>query len=190
MHSAKAVIRSVLLAVGAAGLLVLFLALRPRDYSEGGRRTVIRIWHVWGGPMLESYRRGVQAFEKSHPDVACRLLYVPNDLSNNQKFYTAVVGNCAPEVIFVDGPQVAEWAERGLLLDLGALLERAGYDLAKLKREFFPPCWRQCVYKGKVWAITFCADPNFCLFWNKDAFRKAIASGEVPPELAGRIVTE
>lgn len=179
--------RWLLVVAGAGALLTFFAAVRPQDLSDDGRRTVLQIWHVWGGPMLESFRRGAEAFEQSHPDIACKLVYVPNDLSNNQKFYTAVVGNCAPEVIFVDGPQVAEWAERGLLADLGPLLKAAGHDPARLEAEFFPPCWRQCVYKGKVWAITWCADPNFCLFWNKEAFRRAIASGEVPAELAAKI---
>ncbi|MBE3123846.1 MAG: extracellular solute-binding protein, partial [Planctomycetes bacterium] len=114
----------------------------------------------------------------------------PNDLSNSQKFYTAVVGNSAPEVMFVDGPQVAEWAERGLLTDLGPLLKEAGRDPAQLEQEFFPPCWRQCTYKGKVWAITWCADPNFCFYWNKEAIRKALAAGEVPAEFAAKIDPE
>lgn len=187
MSSLKSILRAGGFVAGAAALIALFAGVRPRDFSDGGRRTVIQVWHVWGGPMLESYRRGVAAFEASHPRIACKLVYVPNDLSNNQKFYTAVVGNCAPEVIFVDGPQVAEWAERGLLLDLGELLRQTGRDPAKLAGEFFPPCWRQCVYKGKVWAITYCADPNFCLFWNKDALRRAIAAGQVPPDAAARI---
>jgi multiple sugar transport system substrate-binding protein len=190
MASPKRVIQGGLVAVAAVGAVIFMVVVRPRDLSGEGGRTVIRIWHVWGGPMLESYRRGVQTFEKATPDVACRLLYVPNDLSNNQKFYTAVVGNCAPEVIFVDGPQVAEWAERGLLADLGELMREEGIDVEKLRGEFFPPCWRQCVYKGKVWALTWCADPNFCLFWSKTAIRKALASGQVPAELAAKIDPE
>ena len=187
MQRLKAISRKAAAAVGVLALLTLFVAVRPRDLSDAGRRTVIQVWHVWGGPMLESFEQGVEAFHARHPEIACKLVYVPNDLSNNQKFYTAVVGNCAPEVIFVDGPQVAEWAERGLLADLGPLLKAAGRDPAALRGEFFPPCWRQCVYKGRVWAITWCADPNFCLFWNKEAFRKAIREGRLPAELAAKI---
>jgi ABC-type glycerol-3-phosphate transport system substrate-binding protein len=190
MHDYKRIARGVLVAAGAAALVAFVAAVRPADLSDHGRRTVIRIWHIWAGPMLESFRRSVDAFERSHPAVACELLYVPNDLSNNQKFYTAVVGNCAPEVIFVDGPQVAEWAERGLLTDLGPLLAEAGRDRQQFEDEFWAPCWRQCEYRGKIWAITWCADPNFCFFWNKEAFRKAIAEGEIPPQYAGRIDPE
>ena len=64
--------------------------------------------------------------------------------------------------MFVDGPQVAEWAERGLLTPLDGLLRENGIDPDKLAGEFFDPCWKQCYYRGKVWAITYCADPNFC----------------------------
>ena len=190
MHEHSPILRGVLVAAGAAALLAFLVAVRPPDLSGDGSRTVIRIWHIWGGPMLESYRHSVEAFEASHPGIACELLYVPNDLSNNQKFYTAVVGNCAPEVIFVDGPQVAEWAERGLLADLSDLIRQSGRDPDALQREFFPPCWRQCTYKGKVWAITWCADPNFSFFWNKDVIRRALESGQVPPELAAGIDPE
>jgi len=175
------VLRNIILAFAAVGLVAFVVLVRPRDLSEGGSRTVIRIWHVWGGPMLESYQRGVEQFDETHDDIACKLLYVPNDLSNSQKFFTAVVGDCAPEVAFVDGPQVASWAERGLLLPLDDLLADQGIDAKALSEEFFPPCWRQCVYEGKVYAITYCADPNFVLFWNKELFRKAIADGDIPP---------
>ena len=190
MTGATTTIRNLLLAAGAVGLVVFFVRVRPDDLSGAGPRTVIRIWHIWGGPMLESYQKSIDAFDASHPAVKCRPLYVPNDLSNNQKFYTAVVGNCAPEVIFVDGPQVAEWAERGLLSPLEDLMREVGCDPARLEKEFFPPCWQQCRYKGRIWAVTWCADPNFSFFWNKAVFRQALADGEIPPAMAGRIDPE
>ena len=171
-----------MLALLSALLLLVFLVgYRPADPSEGGKRIVIRIWHPWGGPMLEAYQKSVELFEQTHPEFACKPLYIPNDLSNSQKFYTAVIGNCAPEVTFVDGPQVAEWAERGLLEPLDELLREAGADPEKLREEFFEPCWKQCCYRGKIYALTYCADPNFCFFWNKEALRKAVAAGEIPP---------
>jgi len=174
-------LRIALAVAGALLLLVFLVGYRPADPSAGGRRIVIRVWHPWGGPTLEAYQQGIEWFEETHPGIACKPLYIPNDLSNSQKFYTAVIGNCAPEVTFVDGPQVAEWAERGLLTPLDDLLKEAGEDPEKLRQEFFEPCWKQCSYRGKTYALTYCADPNFCFFWNKEALRKAVASGEVAP---------
>ncbi|MCY3020782.1 MAG: ABC transporter substrate-binding protein [Planctomycetota bacterium] len=189
------IVRRVLVSAGALALVAFLAGYRPADVSDGGRRQVIQVWHPWGGPILESYQRGVELFQKTHPTIGCKLLYIPNDLSNSQKFYTAVIGNCAPDVTFVDGPQVAEWAERGLLTPLDELLREAGEDPEKLRQEFFEPCWKQCVYRGKVYAITYCADPNFCFFWNKAAIRKALAAGEVPagavdPEKAPATIEE
>ncbi|MCY2931354.1 MAG: extracellular solute-binding protein [Planctomycetota bacterium] len=165
--------------VGVAVATVLLL-VRPPDLSLQGRRLVVTIWHPWGGATLETFQNSVNVFEKSHPDLACKTLYVPNDLSASQKFFTSVIGDCAPDVIFVDGPQVAEWAHRGLLLPLDDLLAAEGVDVAGLKNDFFAPCWEQGLYRGKVYAITYSADPNFCFVWNKKMIRQAIERGEIP----------
>ena len=180
MENKHSTLKAGLLIVLAVAVLAFLVGYRPADVSRGGQREVIQVWHPWGGPMLEAYQLGVDAFEKSHPAIGCKLLYVPNDMSNSQKFYTAVIGNCAPEVTFVDGPQVAEWAHRGLLAPLDDLLREQGIDPAQFAGEFFPPCWRQSVYRGKIYGITYCADPNFCFFWNKKAIRDAITAGEIP----------
>ncbi len=182
----------ILVGVAVLGFLLFY---RSPDPSAEGKKTVIRLWHPWGGTMMEAFKSGADRFAASHPEIGCKLLYVPNDIASSQKFYTAVIGNCAPEVMFVDGTQVAEWAEKKLLTPLDDLLVEAGIDPKKLEKEFFPPCWRQCVYRGKIYAITFCADVNFCFFWNKDAIRKAIDDGQIPPgtidpERAPRTIAE
>ena len=96
MKAYAGTIRAVLLGLAAVALAGFFFAVRPTDLTAGGQKTVIQIWHPWAGPILESYGQGVRAFEQSHPDIACQTLYITNDLANSQKFYTAVVGNCAP----------------------------------------------------------------------------------------------
>jgi multiple sugar transport system substrate-binding protein len=81
-------------------------------------------------------------------------------------------------VTFVDGPQVAEWAERGALASLDDRLASAGIT----SDDYYPPCWRQNYYDGHVWALTFCADPNFAFVWNKAVFREAGLDPERPPQ--------
>lgn len=78
---------------------------------------------------------------------------------------------------FVDGPQVAQWAEWNALEPLDKYIQRDGIQASN----FFPPCWKQAQYKNNVWALTFCADPNFAFFWNKDAFKQAGLDPNVPP---------
>jgi multiple sugar transport system substrate-binding protein len=47
--------------------------------------------------------------------------------------------------------------------------------------DYFPPTWRQCVYRNEVWALTYCADPNFGFAWNRETFRKAGVDPDKPP---------
>jgi multiple sugar transport system substrate-binding protein len=169
--------RGYLLPSALLGLLVSGCG-RHSGPTPGGK-TRIRVWHVWGGTMAEGFRNVAAAFEASHPDIDVDLVFAANDLSTNQKFFTAVAAKTPPEVIFVDGPQVAPWAEWGALEPLGRFCERDGV----IEQDYFPPCWRQCDYRGEVWALTFCADPNFGFVWNRDAFRKAGLNPDKPPAI-------
>lgn len=138
---------------------------------------VVTVWHPWGGPQGIAFRRMIDAFEKAHPGVKVRPLFAPNDLSNNQKFFTSVAAGKPPDVIFVDGPQVAEWAERGALASLDDRVRKAGIKPS----DYFTPCWKQNEYRGHVWAMTFCADPNFGFVWNRRVFRDAGLAINKPP---------
>jgi len=143
--------------------------------------------------MAEGFREIAAAFEAGHPDIDLHLVYAANDLATNQKFFTAVASGTPPDAIFVDGPQDAPWAEWGALEPLTSRLKEAGITA----EDYFAPCWRQCFYRGEVWALTFCADPNFGFVWNQEAFRRAGLDPERPPRtiaeldaLAERLTTE
>lgn len=129
----------------------------------------ISVWHPWGGTQKENFEKVVKEFEKHHPEFDVRVVFTPNDLSNNQKFFTSVAAKKPPDVCFVDGPQVAEWAEQGALAPLDDYLKREGIT----QDDYFAPCWAQNFYRDKVWALTYCADPNFGFVWNKKVFREA-----------------
>ena len=135
------------------------------------------VWHPWGGTMRDRFDRTLRAFEESHPGVKVRGVFTSNDLATNQKFFTAVAAGRPPDITFVDGPQVAEWAERGALTALDQRLRAAGIAEA----DFYGPCWRQNHYRDHVWALTFCADPNFGFVWNKQVFRDVGLDPEKPP---------
>ncbi|MDO8589419.1 MAG: ABC transporter substrate-binding protein [Armatimonadota bacterium] len=166
------------------GLLLIVLVVIPgcgRDRGVGqngsGRVVEMSVWHPWGGVQKERFDRVVKAFNKSHSRIHVRSVFTPNDLANNQKFYTAVAAGKPPDCVFVDGQQTAAWAEQGALESLDARLNRAD-----IKRgDYFAPCWDQNLYGGRVWALTYCADPNFAFLWNKKVFREAGLDPEKPP---------
>lgn len=160
----------------ALALLVALGGCGKPAASTSGRK-VVRVWHVWGGTMAEGFRKVCEAYQRNHPEIDLRLVFAANDLATNQKFFTAVAARRPPEVIFVDGPQVASWAEWGALTPLTDLCKKAGIG----PEDYFGPCWRQNVYRGDVWALTFCADPNFGFAWNKEVFREAGLDPDKPP---------
>ena len=175
-HHATLFIRNSTLAIAAFVAITAAGCSRREDTNADGKRT-IRVWHVWGGTMAEGFRNVTAAFEASHPDIDVELVFAANDLSTNQKFFTAVAAKTPPEVIFVDGPQVAPWAEWGALEPLGERCQASRV----IEDDFFPPCWQQCDYQDEVWALTFCADPNFGFVWNRDAFKRAGLDPDAPP---------
>ncbi|MBI3920301.1 MAG: ABC transporter substrate-binding protein [Armatimonadetes bacterium] len=158
--------------------IALFLGGCTHEQTKVHGKKLVRVWHVWGGTMAEGFNKVCDAFRKTHPDIDLRPVFAANDLATNQKFFTAVAARKPPEVIFVDGPQVASWAEWGALEPLTNLCKQSGIN----EKDYFAPCWRQNAYEGNVWAMTFCADPNFGFVWNKNSFRKAGLDPERPPK--------
>lgn len=149
---------------------------RPAPESDGSAVT-ISVWHPWGGTMGDPWERIVKAFEAAHPRIRVRHVFTQNDLSANQKFYTAVAASSPPEVVFVDGPQVAPWAEWGALEPLTNRMQEAGIAA----EDYYTPCWLQTNYGKDVWALTFCADPNFAFVWNRALFREVGLDPDRPP---------
>ncbi len=156
----------------------------PRFFGDQTRPdNEVVVWHPWGGTQKELLETVMRRFEKAHPGIKVRLVFTANSLSNSQKFFTAVAANKAPDVIFVDGPQVSEWAVQGALQSLNKYVEKSGIK----PDDFFTPCWKQCYYKGNVWAMTYCADPNFAFVWNREVFRKNGLDPDKPPRTIAEI---
>jgi len=173
-----------LIIAACAALSVYVLSIGPIDETPAENEVLISVWYPWAGEAGERLREAIGAFNQAgviEPGTSNRIrviaLYARNDISTNQKLFIAIAGGSPPDVTFVDGPQVAEWAHRRALSDLTEMIRRAGIR----QEDYYPPCWRQTVYRGRVYALTFCADPNFGLFWNKDAFRRAGLDPERPP---------
>jgi len=140
-------------------------------------KVVISVWHPWGGTQKERLAEVIAEFNRTHKDIQVRAVFTPNDLNTDQKLFTSVAAGQPPDATFVDGPQVAAWAELGALQPLDAFIRESGIK----PTDYFAPCWQQNSYRGKVWAMTYCADPNFAFAWNKKVFRECGLDPEKPP---------
>ena len=137
----------------------------------------IECWYPWGSDDATALREIVNEFERTHPTIRVKLSFAANNLTSSQKLFLAIAGGTAPDVTFVDGQQLAEWAARGALADLTEHVRRA-----KLSGDdFWLPRWRESLFAGRVYAMPWGADPNFGLAWNKKAFRDAGLDPNRPP---------
>jgi len=163
--------------IGCCAVVTAYvLSVGPVDHVAGAGEVLVHLWYPWGGEAGDRLKEAVEAFNSAGvvgQDSGKRIRVIPvfarNDVSTNQKLFISIAGGFPPDVTFVDGPQVCEWAHRGMLVDLTGLIERAGIR----EEDYYGPCWRQNIYRGKIYALTYSADPNFGLFWNKESFRQA-----------------
>ena len=175
MTPAKAVFL-VLAACAVAGYLCVPFGLRTPQ-AGAGAPVRISLWQPWGGETGDGLHRTIDAFNATHPGIEVRAVYAPTESSGSTKFFVSVAAGIPPDLALVDGPQVAAWAELGLLDPLDDFCAREGLT----EDAYWPPCWRQCQYREHPWAVTFVADPNFALVWNKSLFRAAGLDPEAPP---------
>ena len=100
-----------------AAALILFISC-TRPNPEQSNDHVLEVWHGWPQQEADSLRRAITDFEKTHPHIHVRLSYAANNLTSNQKLFLAIAGGVGPDITFVDGQQLAEWAARGALTDI------------------------------------------------------------------------
>jgi len=163
-----------------AAVSIYVLSLGPVDDAPAEDEVLIHVWYPWGGDAGEHLKRAITAFNTSgvRDKASGKLIRaVPVFAADDQKLFLAVAGGMPPDVTFVDGPEVCEWAHRGALAEMEDYIADAGIR----QDDFYPPCWRQNVYRGHIYALTFCADPNFGFFWNKESFRRAGLDPDTPP---------
>lgn len=161
--------RTFLVLACIAAVLAILYSLTGAPPSPPAGKVIINVWHPWAGDQGEEFRNLIARFNQTNPRIFVRLLYVPNNLSSNQKLFLSISAGEPPDCTFVDGPQVCEWAARGAIVPLDDLMAKNGVR----NEDFWEPCWRQNQFLEKTYAVTFCADPNFAFFWHKDAFREA-----------------
>lgn len=171
-------VKNILLAIAVFSVaLYAFYPLDARRSPAGPGAIELQFWHPWTGQYADDLVEVVAEFNRTHPGIHVNPLFMPTGAGENMKFFVSVAGGVPPDVVFVDGAQVASWANMGVLRPLDDFLNQAGIT----RGDYFDPSWEQCEYNGKIWALPAAADPNFALVWNKHHFRQAGLDPERPP---------
>lgn len=178
-------LKNTLLAVVVLAIVVyLFIPLDTPLKPPAPDVTVIQFWHPWAGQYADALTRVIAEFNRLHPDIVVRPLFIPSVGTDKTKFTLAAAGGAPPDVVVIDGPDVASWAALGVLRPLDDFLSE--HEITA--DEFFGPTWKQCRYAGRTWSLPVAADPNFALVYNKALFRQAGLDPEKPPQTFDELI--
>ncbi len=158
-------------------LLFLLLLLLP---TPGQCREKIRLV-VWGLQSSEESKgqdAAVREFERRHPHIKVSLLQMGAGGMDPQKLMTSIVGKVPPDVIHQDRFTIGDWASRDAFMPLDDLLAKDPGEIRK--EDFYPACWQEATYKGKVYAIPYGTDDR-ALYYNRKLFREAGLDPDRPP---------
>lgn len=170
--------------------LVLLVLLHPRRELRrpaGGRDVVEIVYMGPGGPISGAMSDAVREFERlseaAHAADPSRPVYrvvsgqnaARNQVADPTRFLISVAGGTPPDVVWFDRYAVAEWAARGAFVPLDPFIERdlaAGRSDTPSAERFYPACWDEARYNGKVYAIPTSVDDR-ALLYNRDLLRRA-----------------
>lgn len=116
-------------------------------------------------------------FMKQHPEIKINVRTVQfSDMVND--LARAIATNNAPDITYIDNPEVALFASRGLLLDLTPQIEGS----AVIKTEdIFPGPLSSVTYEGGIYGIPRGAN-TLALYYNADMFEAAGLDPDQPPQ--------
>jgi len=176
----------VILAAAAIGALLWFL-YPSRQLDTVRSEDVVEIHYMGGGPIGGVMADAVRQFEKESEEAHAKDLSRPiyrvisgQDAARDQtadptRFLISVAGGVPPDVVCFDRFAITEWASRGAFTPLDDYIERdvaAGRPDVPVSEDFYPSCWDEAKFGGKVYGIPNGVD-NRALFYNKDLLVRA-----------------
>ena len=159
-------------------LLASFAGGGSSSPVPAGRRKVV-FWHFW----TARYKRVVEEIARRFNQSQAEHFVEPVAIVGSNletKFFLAVAGGSPPDVMNQDDQVVPDWAHRGVLTPLDALLGRQESD--RLERWLYPVARKIGSYEGRLFALANGLDIR-ALFFNRELFREAGLDPDAPPRI-------
>lgn len=131
--------------------------------TDSGKITLTYMsWSGSGQKAVE--QRAIEAFNNSHPDVQIKATFVPGDYLS--RIQTLIAGKKEPDICYMYGNYIHDWAQKGLLADLTPYIANSSLDVNDLlpMAAFYD--------QGKLYGITPTME-CVLVFYNKQIFAEA-----------------
>lgn len=119
----------------------------------------ITFWHgLARDPDKSSIDKIIEAFEKENPDIKVKVVIVPAAETDSTKLLTAVSAGTGPDLVYIDRFTVPQRAAYNVLEPMDEYLKKAGVNVEKLMDEFYDFAVKECMFKGRYYALPFDTD--------------------------------
>jgi multiple sugar transport system substrate-binding protein len=149
----------------SAAVVVAVLLIAGCNSKEDG--VTLKLYYTLS-PQVSRYIAGVcKEFEADHPGIKIKA----EPISGNYytKLQTMMAGGVAPDVIYMQNKSLADYRDRGVLLNLSPYIEKDSYDLEDICKLGFE---EGGIKEGAVYGIPVTGTAEV-LIYNKDLFDKA-----------------
>ncbi len=130
----------------------------------------VTFWRHEHDPEEKAMKRLIKSFEEEHPNIKVKM-EIKTDYETALR--TALAGGNAPDIMQIDSPTLASYANNGALLPLDAFYERDGG-----KEDITDAVVESLTYNGKMYAAPL-NDASLAMFYNKKLFEEK--GVELPP---------
>jgi ABC-type sugar transport system permease subunit/ABC-type glycerol-3-phosphate transport system substrate-binding protein len=166
------------LRVTFVAMAVALAACGSNDTTDSRRRLVV--WGTTEGEAKVGYDSLIAHFERANPDIYV-VRAIPERGQDLQKLLCSYVGGDPPDVIMRESRFLGNLAARGIVRPLDDLIARDRDDPDGIRREdFYPGCWDEMVYDGKVYAAPGYTSPSVFAY-NRHIFREVGLDPDRPP---------
>jgi multiple sugar transport system substrate-binding protein len=161
----RTLLRSLAAVPLAAGIAGCSGTSGPAFVPDGGRARIG--YGMWDKDQVPAMQEIIDEFRREHPDVDVEIQLTPF-ATYWPRLQTAIVGGGAPDVFWMNAPNIAMYARYGTLLPLSDRLRRDGVSLADHPQNLV----ELYQYSGEQFGVPKDFD-TISLFYNRELFDRA-----------------
>jgi multiple sugar transport system substrate-binding protein len=145
--------------------LSCLLAGKPTS-ARAAAPTELRFLTYFAETLRDSMRRIVDEFNTTHPGLVVHYEFVPFEDLKRQLLVANASGDL-PDVVMIDNPDNAAFAQAGIFVDITDLVARWEGN-----GRFLAGAWQSTFYQGRQYGIPFTSD-CLALFYDRAALQRA-----------------
>jgi len=140
-------------------------ASAPSAGGNADEQVEITFWRHDYAPEAEALKKLIASFEEKNPGIKVNMQLIPND-QYETKIRTALAGGNPPDIMALDAPTLASYANQEAIIPLDDYFAKDGN-----KDDLLKPVIEGLTYNGKMYAAPN-NDGTIVMFYNKKMFQE------------------